>query len=134
VRYVEDIISVWNKTAEDLEARRRLHNTIKQYSYSTLSLKNTSIFPSTECQKNCFECRILGLPEAAILEYKAHDQAIKDNSSFRNTEGVRLPVVPPLFATENKSDPSAPTASIATNNSAEPPNVNTENNSNSSTQ
>jgi len=78
VRYQEDIISVWNKNSDDGESRRKLHDAIK---------------------------RILGLSESVLLEYKAHDQSIKDNSSFRNTEGVGVPtstttvVVPGTTAT-----------------------------------
>jgi translation initiation factor 4E len=99
VRFQEDIISVWNKTAEDLEARRRLHDTIK---------------------------RILGLAENVILEYKAHDQAMKDNSSFRNTEGATLtPLVPSLLDDSHQEHNTTSATPTTTPTVANPPNNST---------
>mmetsp|Transcript_50269 Transcript_50269/g.118049 ORF Transcript_50269/g.118049 Transcript_50269/m.118049 type:complete len:194 (-) Transcript_50269:30-611(-) len=59
IRYQEDIISMWNSDARDREKNVRLRDTIK---------------------------RVLSLPPSTILEYKAHNTAMKDNSSFRNTD------------------------------------------------
>ena len=57
VRYAEDIISVWNRTAEDEREKIRLRDRIKQ---------------------------VLCLPPHATLEYKAHDAAMKDSGgNFR---------------------------------------------------
>eukprot|EP01120_Amphizonella_sp_Union-15-10_P003216 TRINITY_DN1361_c0_g1_i1.p1 TRINITY_DN1361_c0_g1~~TRINITY_DN1361_c0_g1_i1.p1 ORF type:complete len:229 (+),score=41.77 TRINITY_DN1361_c0_g1_i1:560-1246(+) len=61
IRYQEDIISVWNRDCDNTEAKKLIHETLK---------------------------RIFNLPSSTILEYKAHDQAIKDHSSFRNTEQI----------------------------------------------
>uniref|UniRef100_A0A6B2LJ37 Uncharacterized protein n=1 Tax=Arcella intermedia TaxID=1963864 RepID=A0A6B2LJ37_9EUKA len=58
-RYQKDILSLWNKHAESIEEKKKIHDTIK---------------------------RVLNLPQHVVLEYKHHDQSIKDNSSFRNTE------------------------------------------------
>lgn len=62
VRYAEDILSVWNARAEDEEAQVALRETLKT---------------------------VLCLPPNVTLEYKAHDTAMKDSSSFRNTEKIR---------------------------------------------
>jgi translation initiation factor 4E len=58
VRSQEDILSLWSKTANNAGARNRIRDTLK---------------------------RILGLPANAILEYKKHDDCLKDQSSYRHT-------------------------------------------------
>ncbi len=58
VRYQEDILSVWNRSASEEDDKAALKETIK---------------------------RALGLPESLQMEYKAHDASMKDNSSYRNT-------------------------------------------------
>lgn len=62
IRFQEDIISVWNRTSTDRDAKRKIHDTLK---------------------------RALSLPSNVVMEYKAHDASIKDNSSFRNTDVFR---------------------------------------------
>lgn len=37
--------------------------------------------PNSETMK-----RVLKLPSTVVMEYKAHDASIRDNSSFRNTD------------------------------------------------
>eukprot|EP01097_Dermamoeba_algensis_P001080 TRINITY_DN1409_c0_g1_i1.p1 TRINITY_DN1409_c0_g1~~TRINITY_DN1409_c0_g1_i1.p1 ORF type:complete len:202 (-),score=29.04 TRINITY_DN1409_c0_g1_i1:129-734(-) len=59
IRYSEDIISIWNRSATDTVATQRIKETIK---------------------------RVLTLGPNQLLEYKCHDASIKDNSSFRNTD------------------------------------------------
>ncbi|XP_075238124.1 eukaryotic translation initiation factor 4E homologous protein isoform X1 [Lycorma delicatula] len=59
IRFQEDIISVWNKTASDQITTARIKDTLK---------------------------RVLNLPPNTILEYKTHVDSLKDNSSFRNTD------------------------------------------------
>lgn len=54
----EDLISVWNKTCSNQAVTSRIKDTLK---------------------------RILNLPPSTILEYKSHNDSLKDNSSFRNT-------------------------------------------------
>jgi translation initiation factor 4E len=54
-----DILSVWNKTAMNQEIRYKIRDTL---------------------------IRILKLPPGTIMEYKTHNESLKDNSSFRNTE------------------------------------------------
>eukprot|EP01130_Rhizamoeba_saxonica_P005565 TRINITY_DN221_c0_g2_i1.p1 TRINITY_DN221_c0_g2~~TRINITY_DN221_c0_g2_i1.p1 ORF type:complete len:234 (-),score=34.38 TRINITY_DN221_c0_g2_i1:62-724(-) len=61
-RFHQDIISVWNKHAEATDFKETIKKNIK---------------------------RVLNLPPRPDLEYKHHDQSIKDNSSFRNTESPR---------------------------------------------
>lgn len=58
VRFQEDLISVWNKTCSNQAVTSRIKDTLK---------------------------RILNLPPSTILEYKSHNDSLKDNSSFRNT-------------------------------------------------
>ncbi|XP_037074908.1 eukaryotic translation initiation factor 4E type 2-like [Pollicipes pollicipes] len=59
VRHMEDIISVWNRTAADTPTTARIRDTLK---------------------------RVLNLPHNTIMEYKTHTDSLRDNSSFRNTD------------------------------------------------
>ncbi|KAJ2156849.1 hypothetical protein GGF46_004911 [Coemansia sp. RSA 552] len=59
IRNSEDIISLWNKTAFDTKATLHIRDTMKL---------------------------TMGLPAECILEYKAHNDSLRDNSSFRNTD------------------------------------------------
>mmetsp|Transcript_28460 Transcript_28460/g.37924 ORF Transcript_28460/g.37924 Transcript_28460/m.37924 type:complete len:249 (-) Transcript_28460:115-861(-) len=59
IRYSEDIVSVWNKTANDREMTERLRDAIK---------------------------KILQLPSHVHMEYKPHQTSLQDKSSFRNTQ------------------------------------------------
>eukprot|EP00040_Diaphanoeca_grandis_P027192 m.154172 g.154172 ORF g.154172 m.154172 type:complete len:195 (-) comp30874_c0_seq1:352-936(-) len=58
IRYHEDIISVWNRSAHRADAVLKIKETLK---------------------------RVLSLPTTCALEYKTHDTSLKDKSSFRNT-------------------------------------------------
>ncbi|KAJ3095015.1 Eukaryotic translation initiation factor 4E type 2 [Phlyctochytrium planicorne] len=58
IRHSEDILSVWNLNADAGRVNLKIRDTIK---------------------------RVLGLPPNCIMEYKAHSQAITDQTSFRNT-------------------------------------------------
>lgn len=58
IRYQEDILSVWSRTAIDEIVKKNLKEAIK---------------------------KALALPASLPMEYKAHDASMKDNSSFRNT-------------------------------------------------
>ena len=55
----EDILSIWNRTANDLAVTNRIRDTFR---------------------------RVLNLPQGTVTEYKAHNDSIKDHSSFRNTD------------------------------------------------
>ncbi|GMT05532.1 hypothetical protein PENTCL1PPCAC_27706, partial [Pristionchus entomophagus] len=57
IRNQEDIISLWNKTACNEGVTNRLRDTLK---------------------------RCLNLPDNAVLEYKRHDDCLKDQSSYRH--------------------------------------------------
>jgi translation initiation factor 4E len=61
IRYSEDILGVWNKTASDRDMIERIHDAIK---------------------------KVLQLPNFAYssMEYKPHQNAMADRSSFRNTQ------------------------------------------------
>jgi translation initiation factor 4E len=58
VRYSEDILGVWNRTSNDREITERIREAIK---------------------------KVLQLPNSATLEYKPHQSAMADRSSFRPT-------------------------------------------------
>lgn len=59
IRYSEDILGIWNRTAADRDITERLRDAIK---------------------------KILQLPPFAPMEYKPHQNSIADKSSFRNTQ------------------------------------------------
>eukprot|EP00804_Cyclotella_cryptica_P025897 CCRYP_002741-RB/>CCRYP_002741-RB protein AED:0.04 eAED:0.04 QI:362/1/1/1/1/1/2/244/263 len=59
IRFSEDIVSVWNKTANSREITERVRDAIK---------------------------RILHLPNSVHMEYKPHQDSLMDKSSFRNTQ------------------------------------------------
>lgn len=59
IRYSEDIVSVWNRTANDRDITDRLRDCIK---------------------------KILQLPGFVHMEYKPHETSLQDKSSFRNTK------------------------------------------------
>eukprot|EP00250_Pteridium_aquilinum_P029678 c39947_g1_i1 orf=77-865(+) len=58
VRFNEDILSVWNRSASDNQAVMSLRDSLKKH---------------------------LHLPQSYVMEYKPHDASLRDNSSFRNT-------------------------------------------------
>ncbi|KAJ8267154.1 hypothetical protein GJAV_G00139130 [Gymnothorax javanicus] len=59
IRFQEDILSIWNKTANDQVTTSRIRDTLR---------------------------RVLNLPPNTIMEYKTHNDSLRDNSSFRNTK------------------------------------------------
>ncbi|KAI8089268.1 translation initiation factor eIF 4e-like domain-containing protein [Halteromyces radiatus] len=62
IRNSEDIISVWNKTSSNGRINLKIRDTIK---------------------------KVLALPQDTTMEYKSHNVALRDNSSFRNTDVFR---------------------------------------------
>lgn len=64
IRSHEDILSIWNRSAGDEEAKARIRD----------GMRKVMMMPSGH----------------GVFEYKAHDQSMKDNSSFRNTDKVKL--------------------------------------------
>ncbi|KAI8638806.1 translation initiation factor eIF 4e-like domain-containing protein [Parasitella parasitica] len=62
IRGSEDIISVWNKTSSNGKINLKIRDTIKKH---------------------------LSLPSETTMEYKTHNDALRDNSSFRNTDVFR---------------------------------------------
>ena len=64
VRGGEDILSVWNKTAENKEATDRIRDKMRE---------------------------VLKLPIVIPMEYKKHHDSLNDKSSFRNTQVWRVP-------------------------------------------
>ncbi len=64
MRGTEDIISIWNKTASNVEATDKIRDHMR---------------------------RILKLPSFVPMEYKKHVDSRVDKSSFRNTQVWRAP-------------------------------------------
>ncbi|KAF9585273.1 Eukaryotic translation initiation factor 4E type 2 [Lunasporangiospora selenospora] len=62
IRGAEDILSIWNQSAHEGRINLKIRDTLK---------------------------RVLNLPADTIMEYKTHNDAMKDNSSFRNTDVFR---------------------------------------------
>ncbi|KAI9203802.1 translation initiation factor eIF 4e-like domain-containing protein [Polychytrium aggregatum] len=62
IRHSEDILSLWNRNADDSRVNLKIRDTLK---------------------------KVLNLPANCVMEYKAHKSSITDNSSFRNTEMFR---------------------------------------------
>ncbi|KAF9113647.1 Eukaryotic translation initiation factor 4E type 2 [Mortierella sp. AM989] len=62
IRGAEDILSIWNRSASEGRINLKIRDTMK---------------------------RVLSLPADTIMEYKTHNDALKDNSSFRNTDVFR---------------------------------------------
>ncbi|GBB87156.1 hypothetical protein RclHR1_01360027 [Rhizophagus clarus] len=62
IRSSEDILSLWNQSAHEGRINLKIRDTMK---------------------------RVLNLPSDTIMEYKTHNDALKDNSSFRNTDVFR---------------------------------------------
>ncbi|KAL0095007.1 translation initiation factor eIF 4e-like domain-containing protein [Phycomyces blakesleeanus] len=62
IRGSNDIVSVWNKTSSNGRINLKIRDTIK---------------------------KTLGLPQDTIMEYKSHNDALRDNSSFHNTDVFR---------------------------------------------
>ena len=58
IRNQEDIVSLWNRTADNIGVTIRIRDTLR---------------------------RVLNLPVNAVLEYKRHDDCLKDQSSYRHT-------------------------------------------------
>jgi translation initiation factor 4E len=59
IRYNEDILGIWNRNAADRDMTERIRDAIK---------------------------KVLQLPPHAHMEYKPHQAALQDKSSFRNTQ------------------------------------------------
>ncbi|XP_075941185.1 eukaryotic translation initiation factor 4E family member 2 related sequence 1 isoform X3 [Anarhichas minor] len=59
IRFQEDILSIWNRTSNDQTTTSRIRDTLR---------------------------RVLNLPANTIMEYKTHNDSLRDNSSFRNTK------------------------------------------------
>ncbi|XP_077356304.1 eukaryotic translation initiation factor 4E family member 2 related sequence 1 [Festucalex cinctus] len=57
IRFQEDFLSVWNRTSSDQPTTSRIRDTLR---------------------------RVLNLPASTIMEYKTHNDSLRDNSSFRN--------------------------------------------------
>lgn len=80
VRINEDIISIWNKTADNVEAV----NKIRFYVQFSSSLIILIYFSRNREQIR----RIVRLPNVIPIEYKRHQDSLEDRSSYRNPSMV----------------------------------------------
>lgn len=86
IRFPEDIIAVWNMTAEDYEAVRNIRDVLR---------------------------RCLNLPGQAVMEYKRHDSSMKENSTYRTrkvksgdgTDGEGSPFATPESVSASPATP-----------------------------
>ena len=81
VRFAEDVISVWNKSAlrSDLTTKIRwVHG---------MALTETFDEPYSLCYSEAMK-KILSLSPTTVIEYKDHNASLRDLSSFRNAEPV----------------------------------------------
>jgi len=62
IRPQEDLISIWTKTANNQVVTQRIKETMK---------------------------KVLNLPQDCPIEYKTHNDSLRDNCSYRNTDRVR---------------------------------------------
>ncbi|KAI1316275.1 Eukaryotic translation initiation factor 4E type 2 [Mortierella claussenii] len=62
IRGAEDILSIWNQSAQEGRINLKIRDTMK---------------------------KVLDLPADTVMEYKTHNDALKDNTSFRNTDVFR---------------------------------------------
>ncbi|KAJ0408127.1 hypothetical protein P43SY_002097 [Pythium insidiosum] len=61
IRYTEDVISLWNRNADNNEACYRIRDTMR---------------------------KVLNLPQFVALEYRRHDQSLNDQSGQQRNQGV----------------------------------------------
>lgn len=80
IRPQEDLISIWTKTANNQQITQRIKETMKK----VLNLP-------PECKKPCSkQSRIVfSSLSSGPLEYKTHNDSLRDNCSYRNTDRVR---------------------------------------------
>lgn len=64
VRYQEDILSIWNRSADSRRVCMQIKETMRQ---------------------------VMGLPADVVMEYKKHTDSMRDNSSYRNTSSYPNP-------------------------------------------
>jgi translation initiation factor 4E len=81
IRHNEDIISVWNKNADNTEAKNKIRLVFlenRPYFSPSLSISLCRLFLISDQLR-----RILKLPQFIAIEYKKHQDSIVDKSSFR---------------------------------------------------
>ncbi|CAF0742110.1 unnamed protein product [Adineta ricciae] len=70
IRPQEDLISIWTKTANNQIVTQRIKETMK---------------------------KVLSLPQECPLEYKTHNDSLRDNCSYRNTDRMKKNFESPKF-------------------------------------
>ena len=85
IRFNEDILSVWNRNASDHQVSIINFPTVF---LCLLSLHNIltmfCLYQAVMALRDSIK-RHLKLPHSYVMEYKAHDTSLRDNSSYRNT-------------------------------------------------
>lgn len=84
IRPQEDLISIWTKTANNQVVTQRIKETMKKVLNLPQDCKSKRIFNEKK-QKIFLWFRFVLGP----LEYKTHNDSLRDNCSYRNTDRVR---------------------------------------------
>ncbi|CAG8565109.1 10271_t:CDS:2 [Acaulospora morrowiae] len=100
IRSSEDILSLWNQSSHEgrinLKIRLVFSRNFRVMRGSQRSsfkiMRNMQLVEKINNNKTLIRDtmkRVLNLPSETIMEYKTHNDALKDNSSFRNTDVFR---------------------------------------------
>lgn len=86
IRFNEDILSVWNRNASDHQVCKYVHcSSTFDFSLAVIFLPCIAcLFQAVMALRDAIK-RHLKLPHSYVMEYKAHDASLRDNSSYRNT-------------------------------------------------
>lgn len=84
IRPQEDLISIWTKTASNQVVTQRIKETMKKI----LNLPPDCRFFHFSCQMKKEKQQVY-LNFAGPIEYKTHNDSLRDNCSYRNADRVR---------------------------------------------
>lgn len=95
VRYQEDLLSVWNKSADSRRVCMQIRDTLRQVARRTAVQEEGGGGGRPASHAAHAGCRagrthhapplqVMGLPYDAVMEYKKHTDSMRDNSSYRN--------------------------------------------------
>lgn len=96
IRGAEDILSIWNQSSQGGRTNLKIRYDwglicralIKSTITERFQLLTLCVFVNLVLCRDTMK-RVLNLPADTIMEYKTHNDALKDNSSFRNTDVFR---------------------------------------------
>lgn len=82
IRPQEDLISIWTKTANNQVVTQRIKETMKKVLNLPQDCKFDIDFKMRKEKRNVFF-------HLGPIEYKTHNDSLRDNCSYRNTDRVR---------------------------------------------